>query len=132
MRMLREAAGSPLVRPPARRKDSRPVGKSATNASVQEVIAVEPVIRRVVAARAANPSDIDDLVQDCLERLLAAHGRLAPDAVLPYAIVTARNLVSSHATTAARRARAAELLTMVGINADRLSSYPHELSGGMR
>jgi peptide/nickel transport system ATP-binding protein len=34
--------------------------------------------------------------------------------------------------TAARRARAAELLTMVGITADRLSGYPHELSGGMR
>jgi peptide/nickel transport system ATP-binding protein len=33
---------------------------------------------------------------------------------------------------AARRARAAELLTMVGITADRLSGYPHELSGGMR
>ena len=81
------------------------MGNSATSASVQEVIAVEPVIRRVVAARAANPADIDDLVQDCLERLLAAHGRLSPDAVLPYAIVTARNLVSSHAATAARRAR---------------------------
>ena len=33
---------------------------------------------------------------------------------------------------AARRERAAELLTMVGITADRLGSYPHELSGGMR
>jgi len=33
---------------------------------------------------------------------------------------------------AARRGRAAELLTMVGISADRLDSYPHELSGGMR
>ena len=33
---------------------------------------------------------------------------------------------------AGRRARAAELLTMVGITADRLGSYPHELSGGMR
>jgi peptide/nickel transport system ATP-binding protein len=31
-----------------------------------------------------------------------------------------------------RKARAGELLEMVGINADRLSSYPHELSGGMR
>ena len=31
-----------------------------------------------------------------------------------------------------RQARSAELLEMVGIPADRLSSYPHELSGGMR
>ena len=33
---------------------------------------------------------------------------------------------------AARRARAGELLEMVGIAPDRLSGYPHELSGGMR
>ncbi len=32
----------------------------------------------------------------------------------------------------AEQARAAELLGMVGISADRLNSYPHELSGGMR
>src|SRR5438270_7333770 len=31
-----------------------------------------------------------------------------------------------------RLERAAELLEMVGINPDRLHSYPHELSGGMR
>ncbi len=35
-------------------------------------------------------------------------------------------------TKSERRARAAELLTMVGIAADRLGSHPHELSGGMR
>ena len=33
---------------------------------------------------------------------------------------------------AERRARAAELLGIVGISPDRLTSYPHELSGGMR
>jgi peptide/nickel transport system ATP-binding protein len=32
----------------------------------------------------------------------------------------------------ARKDRAAELLALVGITADRLSSFPHELSGGMR
>ncbi|HEY0937870.1 MAG TPA: sigma-70 family RNA polymerase sigma factor [Trebonia sp.] len=78
-----------------------------TTTSAHEVIAVEPVIRRVVAARAANPADVDDLVQDCLERLLAARGRLAPEAVLPYAVVVARNLVSSHAKTTMRHAAAA-------------------------
>jgi peptide/nickel transport system ATP-binding protein len=32
----------------------------------------------------------------------------------------------------AQRARAAELLDMVGISSERLAGYPHELSGGMR
>src|SRR5438552_12065504 len=77
-----------------------------TAASAHEVLAVEPVIRRVVAARAANAADVDDLVQDCLERLLVARQRLAPEAVMPYAVVTARNLVSSNARTAMRRAAA--------------------------
>jgi oligopeptide/dipeptide ABC transporter ATP-binding protein len=35
-------------------------------------------------------------------------------------------------TRSARLERSGELLDMVGINADRLRSYPHELSGGMR
>ncbi|SCF21032.1 peptide/nickel transport system ATP-binding protein [Micromonospora mirobrigensis] len=35
-------------------------------------------------------------------------------------------------TRAGRRARARDLLRLVGISADRLDSYPHQLSGGMR
>ena len=83
------------------------MGDQTAVASAHEVIAVEPVIRRVVVARAVNPADVDDLVQECLERLLAARVRLAPEAVLPYAVVTARNLVSSHAKSAMRHAAAA-------------------------
>jgi peptide/nickel transport system permease protein len=37
-----------------------------------------------------------------------------------------------HMSGAERWSRAGELLEMVGMNADRLRSYPHELSGGMR
>lgn len=82
------------------------MGNRTTAASAHEVTAVEPVIRRVVAARTANPADIDDLVQDCLERLLVARERLAPEAVLPYAVVVARNLVTSHAKSTMRHAAA--------------------------
>ena len=84
--------------------------ESALASSAEDVVAIEPVIRRVVAARVTNPSDIDDLVQDCLERLLGAHGRLAPETVLPYGIVTARNVVTSHMRTAARRSTLAPLV----------------------
>jgi RNA polymerase sigma factor (sigma-70 family) len=86
------------------------VGDQTTTASAHEVIAVEPVIRRVLTARAANHADIDDLVQDCLERLLMARERLAPESVLPYAVVTARNLASSHAKRAMRHAAATPLI----------------------
>lgn len=45
------------------------------------------------------------------------------------------DVIRTHRPELSRRervARAAELLTTVGVNSDRLSAYPHELSGGMR
>ncbi len=38
----------------------------------------------------------------------------------------------AHLPRKARQSRAVELLEMVGISSDRLTSHPHELSGGMR
>src|SRR6202012_6098349 len=105
--------GSPRIPGPRIGGGDDLVEEAAFVSSAEDVLAIEPVIRRVVAARVANPSDIDDLVQDCLERLLGAHGRLAPETVLPYGIVTARNVVTSHMRTAARRA------TMIPLIADR-------------
>ena len=90
------------------------MGQSVATATADDVLATEPVIRRVVAARVADPSDVDDLVQDCLERLLGARSRLAPETILPYGIVTARNLTVSHARTAAHQARALPRLMEMG------------------
>src|ERR1700743_2955649 len=90
------------------------VNEPAPASSAEDVLAIEPVIRRVVAARVANPSDVDDLVQDSLERLLGAPPRVAPETALPYGSVTARNVVTSHMRTATRRA------TMIPLIVDRL------------
>ncbi len=74
-----------------------------TGVTDQEVWAVEPVLRRVIAARVADRSAVDDLVQDALEHLLRAKGRLPTEMMVPYGVVTARNLAASHGRTTARR-----------------------------
>jgi RNA polymerase sigma factor (sigma-70 family) len=82
----------------------------STPSTMADVLATEPVIRRIVASRIRNPADVDDLVHDCLERLLRARDRLARDTVLPFGIVTARNLVISQARTSARHTASAPFL----------------------
>ncbi len=69
---------------------------------------MEPIIRRVIlAAHVRNPADVDDLVHDALERLLRAQPRLSPEALVPFSVVTARNLVISRARRQQRRERKA-------------------------
>jgi serine/threonine-protein kinase RsbT len=74
------------------------------------LLALVPVVRRVIAARVRDPHLVDDLVQETLARMMTARARLEPDALLPYAIVTARNLVASHVQRTERDRRKAHLV----------------------
>jgi RNA polymerase sigma factor (sigma-70 family) len=67
----------------------------ANDARQEDILELEPLLRRVVGARVRDPDTVDDLVQETLARVIAARGRLDDEAVAPYAIVTARNLTSS-------------------------------------
>jgi RNA polymerase sigma factor (sigma-70 family) len=60
-----------------------------------ELAALLPMVRRIVAARVADRTTADDLVQETLVRVLAAASRIEPGMLEPYAIVTARNVVAS-------------------------------------
>ena len=69
-----------------------------------------PVIRRVVAARVRNPTQVDDIVQETLARMMAARSRVEGESLVPYAVVTARNLIVSAAQREQRAGRSAHLL----------------------
>lgn len=75
-----------------------------------DVAALTPLIRRVVAARVHDDEAVADLTQETITRIMQVRGRLQDDAVTGYAIVTARNLVVSHARAERRRQRYAPRL----------------------
>ena len=77
----------------------------ATDARQEAILELEPMLRRVVGARVRDPDTVDDLVQEALARVIAVRGRLDDEAVAPYAIVTARNLVTSLAREEERSRR---------------------------
>jgi RNA polymerase sigma factor (sigma-70 family) len=77
----------------------------AADARDQDILELEPLLRRVVGARVRDPDTVDDLVQEALARVIAVRGRLDDEAVTPYAIVTARNLVTTMAREAERGRR---------------------------
>jgi RNA polymerase sigma factor (sigma-70 family) len=69
------------------------------------IVALAGVVRRVVAARVRDPHVVDDLVQETLTRVFASReGVRGPD-LEPYAVVTARNLIASHAERSDRARR---------------------------
>ncbi len=75
-----------------------------------EVVALSPVVRRVIAARVRDRHVVDDLVQETLTRVMEARRRLEPRTLAPYAVVTARNLVASLAESEIRSRRHAHRL----------------------
>jgi RNA polymerase sigma factor (sigma-70 family) len=75
-----------------------------------DVIELAPLLRRVIAARIRDGHVVEDLVQEALTRVMAARQRLEPRTLGPYAVVTARNLVRSLATSEDRSRRYAHRL----------------------
>jgi serine/threonine-protein kinase RsbT len=68
---------------------------AAESEKPDEVEHLAPLVRRVVAARVAEPYAVEDLVQETLTRILAVQHRLDGSALAPYAVVTARNLTNT-------------------------------------
>jgi serine/threonine-protein kinase RsbT len=63
----------------------------------EPILTLVPVVRRVVAARVRDAHVVEDLVQETVTRVMAARFRVADDALAPYAVATARNLVARYA-----------------------------------
>jgi peptide/nickel transport system ATP-binding protein len=98
---------------------SRPTGTSAATETVDMLAAGDNELRAV------RWSEIAVVLQSAL------------NALNPVATIGAQfdDVLHVHRRGLSRKARlerASELLEMVGMNGDRLRSYPHELSGGMR
>jgi len=88
-----------------------PDGSSgAFSADDDPIVDLIPLIRRVIAARVRNGHTVDDLVQETLARVMAARDRVESSSLAPYAIVTARNLVTSTGQVGQRVQRHAHLL----------------------
>lgn len=87
--------------------NGRDLGPSVSNEQAEEL---SRVVSRVVRARVRDRDLADDLVQETLALVLARQSDLDPDAVRPYAIVTAQNVVASARRADGRSARNAHRL----------------------
>lgn len=74
-----------------------------------EVLALVPVVRRVVGARVKDPHTVEDLTQETIARVVASRDRVQGN-LAPYAIVTAKHLVAELAKRGERERRHAPRL----------------------
>ena len=86
------------------------VGRSPSEFQHDGVVELAPLLRRVIGARVHDGQIVEDLVQETLTRVMAVRGRLETRALAPYAVVTARNLTRSLATSEQRGRRHAHRL----------------------
>ncbi|MFI7065545.1 ABC transporter ATP-binding protein [Kribbella sp. NPDC050124] len=96
-------------------------------------ITFQPRVGAEIDLTTLSPAELRSLRWTSLAIVLQS----AMDALNPVMRVGAQfvDVLRSHDKSLSRKdacARAAELLGLVGISADRVRSYPHELSGGMR
>lgn len=77
-------------------KDGNVGTRKPADVKADQVVALTPLIRQVLRGRLSDDGHLEDLTQDCLAQLLDARGRLSPDTLAGYAVVTARNLAISH------------------------------------
>ena len=85
-------------------------GRPASELRHDDLLELAPLLRRVIAARVREGQVVEDLVQETLTRVMAARQRLEPRTLAPYAVVTARNLTRSLATSEDRSRRHAHRL----------------------
>jgi serine/threonine-protein kinase RsbT len=85
-------------------------GQSTSGLRHDDVLELTPLLRRVIGARVRDRHVVEDLVQETLTRVMAARQRLEPRTLAPYAVVTARNLTRSLATSQDRSKRHAHRL----------------------
>ncbi|WP_460967434.1 sigma-70 family RNA polymerase sigma factor [Pedococcus soli] len=71
----------------------------------EDVAALIPMLRRIVAARVGQHPSAEDLVQETLVRVLAAEDRIEPGMIEPYAIATVRNVMATMWRTDDREVR---------------------------
>jgi serine/threonine-protein kinase RsbT len=76
-------------------RDGTVVDAASGDGSADDVVSMIPILERVVGARVRDRQLVDDLVQETVTRVMAASSRIDHEALIPYGIVTARNLVSA-------------------------------------